>query len=104
MKRLQKSGLGSHKKRAEPLTIEEEELLWQKGLLGSHSSQALVDTMVVLNGLYFALRSGSEHRQLRSHPCQIQLIEKHEQRPYLEYTEDISKKQTRWHQRKKGEA
>ena len=28
MKRLQKSGLGSHKKKAEPLTIEEEELLW----------------------------------------------------------------------------
>ena len=86
-----KSGLGSHKKKAEPLTIEEEELLWQKGLLGSHSPQALVDTMVVLNGLYFALRSGSEHHQLRSHPCQIQLIEKHGQRPYLEYTEDVSK-------------
>ena len=84
MKRLQKSGLGSHKKKAEPLTIEEEELLWQKGLLGSHSPQALVDTMVVLNGLYFALSSGSEHCQLRLHP-------KRGQRPYLEYTEDVSK-------------
>ena len=46
-----------------------------KGLLGSHSPQALVDTMVVLNRLYFALSSGSEYRQLQLHPCQIQLIE-----------------------------
>ena len=37
--------------------------------------------MVVLNGLYFALRSGSEHRNLRSDPCQIQLIEKPGHRP-----------------------
>ena len=66
MKRLQRSGLGSQKKKAEPLTIEEE-VLWQKGLLGANNPQALVDSMVVLNGLYFALRSGSEHRQLRSH-------------------------------------
>ena len=55
MKRLQKSGICSQKKKAEPLTIEEEELLWQKGLLGSNSPQALVDTMVVLNGLYLLL-------------------------------------------------
>ena len=61
MKRLQRGGLGSKKKKAEPLTAEEEELLWTKGLLGSGSPQALLDTMVVMNGIYFALRSGSEH-------------------------------------------
>jgi hypothetical protein len=42
-------------------------------------------------GLYFALRSGDEHRQLRHSPCQIQLIEKPGERPYLLYTEDRSK-------------
>ena len=71
MKRLQRSGIGSQKKKAEPLTIEEEELLWQKGFLCAKSPHALVDTMIVLNGLCFALRSGSEHRQLQSYPCQI---------------------------------
>ena len=55
MKRLQKAGLGSEKKQAEPLTAEEEELLWTKGLLGCHSPQALVDSMVFMNGMYFAL-------------------------------------------------
>ena len=91
MKRLQRAGLGSRKKKAEPLTSEEEELLWTKGLLGSGSPQALVDTMVVMNGIYFALRSGSEHRQLRSDPCQIQIVENPGERAYLVYTEDISK-------------
>ena len=44
-----------------------------------------------MNGLYFALRSGDEHRQLRHNPCQIQLVECPNERPYLEHTEDISK-------------
>ena len=89
MKWLQRAGLGSKKKKAKPLTTEEEELLWMKGLLGSGSPQALVDTMVVMNGIYFALRSGSEHHQLRSDPCQIEILEN--PRSYLIYTEDISK-------------
>ena len=91
MKRLQQSGLGSRKRKAEPLSEAEEEQLWRLGLLGDNSPQSLVDTIVVMNGLYFALRSGSEHRQLRSHPCQIQVVEKLGQRPYLEYVEDTSK-------------
>ena len=91
MKRVQRSGLGSQKRKAEPLTEEEEEILWQKGLLGSSNPQALVDTMVVFNSLYFALRSGSKHRNLPSNPCQIQVIEKPGHRPYLEYKEDVSK-------------
>ena len=91
MKRLQRSGLGSRKRKAEPLSLEEEELFWRKRLLGDVNPQALVDTMVVMNGIYFALRSGSEHRQLRSDPCQIKLVEKPGHRSYLEYAEDISK-------------
>ena len=71
MKRLQQKGLGSKRREAEPLTEEEEEILWSKGLLGDHSPQALLNTMVFMNGLYFALRSGREHRELRFSPCQI---------------------------------
>ena len=92
MKRLQTAGIGSVKKQAEPLTIEEEELLWQKKLLGDHNPQSLLNTMMYMNGLHFALRSGSEHRQLRHKPLQIQLIEKPGERAHLLYTEDISKK------------
>jgi len=47
--------------------------------------------MIFCNGLYFALRSGREHRQLRLCPCQIELVEHGTEKPYLKYTEDVSK-------------
>ena len=91
MKRLQTKGLGSSHKQAEPLTIEDEELLWEKKILGDHSPESLLNTMIYMNGLYFALRSGDEHRNLRHSPCQIQLVERPGERAHLKYTEDISK-------------
>ena len=91
MKRLQSSGKGSNKRQAEPLIPECEELLWEKGLLGDSTPQALLDTMIFYNGIYFALRSGDEHRQLRFNSSQIEHVEKSEERPYLKYVEDVSK-------------
>ena len=44
-----------------------------------------------MNGLNFALRSGKEHRELRSDPCQITLHERPGAHPYLEYVEDMFK-------------
>ena len=87
MKRLQQKGAGSQKKQAEILTENEEEMLWSKGFLGDSSPQSLLDTMVFYN----ALGDGKEHRQLRSHPCQITLIEHPGEKAYLKYVEDISK-------------
>ena len=91
MKRLQAQGVGSKRRQAEIITPEEEDLLWEKKLLGDHSPKALLDTVIFYNGLYFALRGGKEHKQLRMHPCQIQLVERPSERPFLKYTEDISK-------------
>ena len=51
MKRLQSAGIGSKTRQAEVL-MEDEELLWQKSLLGDAASQTLLDTMVYMNGLY----------------------------------------------------
>ena len=93
MKRLQANGIGSRKKQAEILTEEEENTLWDKGLLGDATPQTLLDTIIFYNGLFFALRSGLEHRQLRRDPCQIQVVEHPGERPFLKYTEDISKNQ-----------
>ena len=64
MKSLQKKGIGTRKRQAEILTEAHEELLWEKGLLGDHSPQALLNTIFFMCGLFFALRSGNEHRQL----------------------------------------
>ena len=49
LKRLQRSELGTKTKKAEPLSLEEEETLWQKGLLGKSSPQVLVDTILFMN-------------------------------------------------------
>lgn len=91
MKRIQSKGIGSDHKQAEPFTLEEEEMLWQNNILGDHTPEALLNTIIYMNGVYFALRSGDEHRQLRHNPCQIQVVERAGERPYLKYTEDVSK-------------
>ena len=85
MKHLRSCGLGSKKKQAEPISIHEETIPWEHGLLGSCSPQVLLDTMVFLCGMYFALRSGQEHRDLQF--SQIELIEPSgNSPPYLVYT------------------
>ena len=61
MKRLTSFGVGVKRRQAEPISVEEEDLLWEMKLLGDHSLKVLVDTMVYLCGICFALRSGAEH-------------------------------------------
>ena len=87
MKRLQALGLGTKQRKAEVINCEDEEAMWEKGILGDGNPQSLLNTMVYMNGLYFALRGGKEHRQLRHQPSQITLIEKPGEKPYLLYKE-----------------
>ena len=91
MKCLSSTDQYIHKRQAELITVEDESLLWELGLLGTTSPTVLLHTLVYMVGLYFALRSGSEHRRLRYTPAQIQLIEKPHSHPYLIYQENISK-------------
>ena len=66
MKESASSGLGFTKKQGDVITLDEKEELWSKGVLGDSSPQQLLDTIVYLFGIHFALRRGSEHRRLRS--------------------------------------
>ena len=89
MKRLKARGVGVKIKQSEPISLDEEELLWSKKLLGDHSPQRLIDTLVYLCGTYFALRSVQEHRDLTLHS--FELVERTGEVPYLVYHESVSK-------------
>ena len=103
MKRLQSNGIGSTHKQAEPITVEEEELMWESKVLGDHCPQSLLNTMIYMNGLYFALRSGEEHRNLRRSPCQIEVVERPGEKAYLVYREDYIEKSPGWIKGSQGE-
>ena len=60
MKILKSEGLGNAKRQAEPISFEEEELLWLTGQLGMHSPQVLLDTMFYLVEICFGLWGGQE--------------------------------------------
>ena len=74
MKRLKSKGIGSTQKQAEPLSPQTEELLLERKILGNHTLQALLNTIIFMNGLYFAFRSEDEHYSLRRSPCQIKIV------------------------------
>ena len=84
MKHLQAAALGSQRKQAEPLTREEVEILWEKGLLGDGNPQSLVDTMLfmdcyshsgagmsITNFAFIHLKSSFLSDQERGHTCNI---------------------------------
>ena len=90
MKRLRATAsIGVKKRQAEPISVEEENTLWQKGVLGEHDPQTLLDTMLFLCGIHFALRSGQEHRDLRLSQVELQTSE--DGSPCLVYSENTSK-------------
>ena len=79
------------KKQPQPISAEMEDCLWELQLLGSSSLSILLNTLVYMVGLYFSLRSVSEHRRLRFSPPQIELVQEPGSRSYLKYKEDVSK-------------
>ena len=92
MKKLKKDGVdSSHKSALRHYYRGTRKHSMGKKLLGYHTPQTLLDTMVYNNGLYFALRSGMEHRQLQFSPPQITVVEPLDDVPYLLYNEDVSK-------------
>ena len=90
MKTLQASGQFQTRK-ADIITLQMEDELWKRGLLGDHLAQVLLDTMVYYIGICFALRGGEDHRRLRHDPSQLILVEPIDGVAYLKYVPDVSK-------------
>ena len=64
MKRLTAKGLGCEIKQAQPITEDEEQLMWTKGVLGDMDPKTLLNTLFFLIGKFFGLTSDGEHRSL----------------------------------------
>ena len=64
MKELNKKGVHLHKKQAQPLSIEHEELLWEKEVFTDSSSQGLQNAIYFYTSKIFGLRAADEHSQL----------------------------------------
>ena len=62
-------------KRAEIISVEVENMLWDKNPLGDASLEQLISTMIFYVGMFFSLCYGTEHRCLRFKPPQIELFE-----------------------------
>ena len=64
MRKRQREGLGNNPRKAEIITMDMEEYLWQNKVLGNATPKQLVQTLIFLFGIRLMLRSG-EHRNLR---------------------------------------
>ena len=91
LKQLNRTGKYVEKKKAAVITVNMEKKLWESGLLGDHTPQVLVDTVLYLIGLNLTLRSGEEHRRLWYFPSQISVVNPVGTAPYIMYCEDTSK-------------
>lgn len=93
MKDLSSQGKRAKRESAAVITVEQEEHMWQSGVLGEDNPKQFSRTLLYLIGMHFALRAGAEHRNLRVGPeSQIKLRQDESNGLYyLEYSEDVSK-------------
>lgn len=64
MKEVTAANVGVHVKHSEPISPAQEQILWDKGVLGTHDALSLQNTVFFYVAKIFALRGGQEHRKL----------------------------------------
>ncbi len=93
MKERAALGLGKRKS-SSPISVADENVLWEKGILGSNTPDTLCDTLLFLLGLHLALRGGKEHKDLCTpgFDSQLSVQTDWEGVKYLLFEEDIQRK------------
>ena len=61
---LREAGVGAECKQTATITVEEENMLWEKGILNTSTPRGLFRAVFYYNGKNFVLRGGQEHREL----------------------------------------
>ena len=85
-RQLHESGVGTKVQHTEVITTEEENRLWESGVVGVNSPKSLLNAVFYCNGKGFCLRGGEEHRGLKL--SQLQRLKNPDR--YI-YTENYSK-------------
>jgi len=83
-RQLREEGVGAESQQTPTIAIEEENMLWDKGILNTSTPKGFFRAVFYYNGKNFVLRGGQEHREL-----QISQIVRFTNR--YEYTENASK-------------
>ncbi len=93
MRSLSKKGYIRPRNQAEPISPEEEHLLWTSSFSGRENLQQLLNTVVYLLRLHLALHAVIEHKQLKlGENGQIQILfDEHLKLKYMLYKENASK-------------
>ncbi len=71
MKELTKDGVGTVRKQAQPLSVEQEDLLWTSGVFSLNSGWGLTYAVFWYNCKLFGLRGGDEHRALKREQFEV---------------------------------
>ena len=85
-KQLRSSGVGAESVQTEGISHEEENRLWESGVLNTDTPKGLLRAVFFYNGKCFCLRGGQEHREL----AVSQLKRRHDPDRYV-YVEKASK-------------
>ena len=93
MKQLSKEGKINQKSKAEPISYDEEEKMWDMKILGDETPEMLLNTVLYLIGVNFSLRAADEHKSLQVGILgQIKChVDEKQNCKFLEYTERRSK-------------
>ena len=91
MKERASAGIGIEKRKALAITLDEEEQLWEREILGMDTPQRLLDNLVYMIGLNFAFRAGQEHRNLRWERPQLTIVTTNNDEEALRCREDVPK-------------
>ena len=92
MKETEELGILSGANKSKAISLNDESLLWESGILGANDNKQLCQTLIYLIGIHFCLRGGNELRRLRCGPDgQIKHGIDSDGKDCLIYTEDVSK-------------
>ena len=91
MKELSHGGNVAKRKKADIITLADENMMWAKDILGSSNPKQLVHTLLYMFGVHFALWASVEHRSLCIGPNSQLKLGLYRDKRFFEYSEDVSK-------------